>query len=186
MDNNIFYVVAGSYTEFLGFILQKRQDPENKIKSYIFVDDPSRLRGISNIKGFYYGTFESRKDLEQIKTIIAASKVKKEPEPEEEPDTITKEIDVENWLDEQIKQHMADQKTVGTFFPQGVTNGTTGVTTAVELNDVRNDIILRIEQIERKLDALKLEFKNEQYAKTNKKESISGYDYWKSLNDDDA
>ena len=74
------YVVAGNYDEYKAYVKRKP-----RIEFYYkYVSSIDTLRGLSEIDGFYYGSYESRSDINEIKTainIIKARKVWGDPKP---------------------------------------------------------------------------------------------------------
>jgi hypothetical protein len=68
------FVVAGNYAEYKDHIARKGYDPFE----YVYVSDPMQLRGYIEIEGFYIGSYESRPDIDQIRTNIAFIKAKSE------------------------------------------------------------------------------------------------------------
>ena len=71
------FVVAGSHREYLEVIQKKRAEffseplvTEEIFPEYIYVSHVDVLRGRSEIEGFYYGTYWSRPDLNDIKFAI--------------------------------------------------------------------------------------------------------------------
>ena len=67
------YVVAGNYGEYKAYIKHKP-----RIEFYYrYVDSIDILRGLSDIDGFYYGTYESRHDINEIRAAIAIIKARK-------------------------------------------------------------------------------------------------------------
>ena len=65
------YIVSGTYEEYNEFVYKRRN--ENNI-SYVYVQHAMQLVGLSNIEGFYIGTYFKRPDIEEIKERIALSK----------------------------------------------------------------------------------------------------------------
>ena len=60
------YVVAGNYVQFLDYTKKKLKDDV----FYIYVTGPDQLRGLSEISGVFIGSFEERKDIEEIRLQI--------------------------------------------------------------------------------------------------------------------
>ena len=69
-----FYVVSGTLQEFLIYEASKRKDPTSRDKVFVYVQNADMLRGLKNIQGCYYGTYEDRDDIEAIRSIIATSR----------------------------------------------------------------------------------------------------------------
>lgn len=67
-----FYVVAGTHNEFLEYTKNKIDD-----KFYIYVSGVDKLRGLSEIEGCFYGSYKSRKDIQDIETQIKIIKSKR-------------------------------------------------------------------------------------------------------------
>ena len=65
------YIVSGTYEEYNEFVYKRRN--ENNI-SYVYVQHATQLVGLTNIEGFYIGTYFKRPDIEEIKQRIAISK----------------------------------------------------------------------------------------------------------------
>lgn len=66
------YIVAGNYNEYINYIKNKETNIE-----YIYVHNIKTLMGLTNIEGYYIGTYNSRKDIDDIKAMI--DMVKKYP-----------------------------------------------------------------------------------------------------------
>lgn len=60
------YVVAGNYSQFTNYVNKNLKDGV----FYIYVYGPDQLRGLSEISGVFIGTFEERKDIEEIRLQI--------------------------------------------------------------------------------------------------------------------
>jgi hypothetical protein len=67
------YIVSGTYEEYNEFVYKRRN--ENNI-SYVYVQHAMQLVGLSNIEGYYIGTYFKRPDIEEIKQRIALSKLR--------------------------------------------------------------------------------------------------------------
>lgn len=61
------FVVAGNYREYSEHIHKMRYNPNE----YVYVSDPIQLRGLTEIEGFYIGSYESRPGIEEIKQTIS-------------------------------------------------------------------------------------------------------------------
>ena len=70
------YIVAGNYDQYQEYIRKK-----NDINiEFIYVDSPNKIRGLSDIEGYYIGTYYNRPDIENIKEIIRITKAYKPAE----------------------------------------------------------------------------------------------------------
>ena len=67
-----YYIVAGTYNEFCNFC--KRNEHTGLF--YEYVVDYRMLMGLSDIKGFYVGTWRNRPDIDLIQSKIATIKAK--------------------------------------------------------------------------------------------------------------
>ena len=65
------YVVAGNNSEYLELVKMKPAEDRHR---YVFVNNLDKIRGLSKIEGVYYGTYASRKDIEEIQVMIKAIK----------------------------------------------------------------------------------------------------------------
>jgi hypothetical protein len=65
------YIVSGTYEEYNEFVYKRRNEVNT---SYVYVQHATQLVGLSNIEGFYIGTYFKRPDIEEIKQRIAISK----------------------------------------------------------------------------------------------------------------
>jgi len=65
------YIVAGNYEEYNEFMFRHRDNP-NEV--YVYVDSYTQLKGMTNIEGYYVGTYYKRGDIGAIKDIIKMSK----------------------------------------------------------------------------------------------------------------
>lgn len=61
------FIVAGTYAEYKDHIFNMGYSPQE----YVYVSDPIQLRGLTEIEGFYIGSYESRPDIDQIRANIA-------------------------------------------------------------------------------------------------------------------
>jgi hypothetical protein len=61
------FVVAGTYAEYIQHI-HKMGYNKNE---YVYVSDPIQLRGLTEIEGFFIGSYESRPGIEEIKQTIS-------------------------------------------------------------------------------------------------------------------
>jgi hypothetical protein len=69
--NEKIYVVAGTRWEAKGWIMQDIEkkyptNPSLTISHYVYVDSPSRLRGLNDPHGVFIGTWRSRNDIKEI------------------------------------------------------------------------------------------------------------------------
>lgn len=69
-----YYVIAGNYKEFQDFVIRKRMQGLNF--DYRHVGHPDQLQGLSRIQGCYTGTYQDRKDLQEIQERIAIIKTR--------------------------------------------------------------------------------------------------------------
>ena len=65
------YIVSGTYEEYNEFVYKRRNEVNT---SYVYVQHATQLVGLSNIEGFYIGTYFKRPDIEEIKQRIAIAK----------------------------------------------------------------------------------------------------------------
>lgn len=68
------YIVAGNYEQYVGYVNNKRKDTNNSNTDYLYVNNERDLRGVSNIEGYYIGTYYMREDISQIQDRIALLK----------------------------------------------------------------------------------------------------------------
>lgn len=73
-----FYVVAGTYTEYHHYVKERQSRPDFDGTQFAYVFDVSNLYGLTEIEGCFYGSYEKRKDYQQIKTQIETIKYLKE------------------------------------------------------------------------------------------------------------
>ena len=73
MNNDTYYIVAGSYGEFLRFT--ERNSHTGLF--YQYVETYNTIMGLDDIKGFYVGTWHTRPDIDLIQSRIAIIKSKK-------------------------------------------------------------------------------------------------------------
>jgi len=67
-----YYVIAGNFQEFQDFVIRKRV--QGLFFDYRHVGHPDQLRGLTEIRGCYTGTYQDRKDLQKIQEMIAIIK----------------------------------------------------------------------------------------------------------------
>jgi hypothetical protein len=72
MNKPIKYIVAGNYNEYQAYVRRKTRDQVY----YKYVSGVDRIRGLSEIDGYYIGTFYQRPDIEDIKVHINLIKSK--------------------------------------------------------------------------------------------------------------
>ena len=65
------YIVSGTYEEYNEFVYKRRNEVNT---SYVYVQHATQLVGLSNIEGFYIGTYFKRPDIDDIRERIALSK----------------------------------------------------------------------------------------------------------------
>ena len=85
------YIVSGTYEEYNEFVYKRRNENNT---SYVYVQHATQLTGLSNIEGYYIGTYFKRPDIEEIKERIALSKRSTDKEI-----SYTNEYSVENYFD---------------------------------------------------------------------------------------
>ena len=100
------YIVSGTYDEYNEFVYKRRNEVNT---SYVYVQHATQLTGLSNIEGFYIGTYFKRADIEEIKDKIAISKLRSANDIEinqlaerinaEKEISYTNEYSVENYFD---------------------------------------------------------------------------------------
>ena len=71
----IKYIVAGTSQEYEAWLRRKGLDR----RAYRYVTNPGMLRGMTNIQGFFIGTYLNRLDIEEIREQITVSKFKAQP-----------------------------------------------------------------------------------------------------------
>ncbi len=72
MNKPIKYIVAGNYNEYQAYVRRKTRDQVY----YKYVSGVDRIHGLSEIDGYYIGTFYQRPDIEDIKEHINIIKSK--------------------------------------------------------------------------------------------------------------
>jgi hypothetical protein len=65
------YIVSGTYEEYNEFVYKRRNEVNT---SYVYVQHATQLTGLSNVEGFYIGTYFKRPDIDDIKERISISK----------------------------------------------------------------------------------------------------------------
>lgn len=76
------YVVAGNYDEFLFNVKNKLQrlyaegDTRFTMSDFVYVSSVNQLRGLSTIKGYYYGSYMKRPDIAEIQNMIQIIKTR--------------------------------------------------------------------------------------------------------------
>jgi hypothetical protein len=65
------YIVSGTYEEYNEFVYKRRNEVNT---SYVYVQHATQLTGLSNIEGFYIGTYFKRPDIDDIRERIAIAK----------------------------------------------------------------------------------------------------------------
>ena len=65
------YIVSGTYEEYNEFVYKRRNEVNT---SYVYVQHATQLVGLSNIEGFYIGTYFKRPDIDDIRERIAIAK----------------------------------------------------------------------------------------------------------------
>lgn len=69
-----YFVIAGNYAEFQNFVIRKHI--QGLFFDYRYVGHPDQLRGLSQIRGCYVGTYANRQDLQEIQERIAIIKTR--------------------------------------------------------------------------------------------------------------
>lgn len=115
------YIVAGNYEQFRAYI-RKKNDINTE---YIYVDSPNKLKGLSEIEGYYIGTYYNRPDIQHIKEIIRITKAFKaynsipEFKPEYSVEFNAKDMEeyLKNWdtVKEEIKSYNSIDVNVNSF-----------------------------------------------------------------------
>ena len=85
------YIVSGTYEEYNEFVYKRRNEINT---SYVYVQHVTQLTGLSNIEGYYIGTYFKRADIEEIRERIALSKRSTDKDI-----SYTNEYSVENYFD---------------------------------------------------------------------------------------
>ena len=85
------YIVSGTYEEYNEFVYKRRNEVNT---SYVYVQHATQLVGLSNIEGYYIGTYFKRPDIEEIRERIALSKRLTDKDI-----SYTNEYSVENYFD---------------------------------------------------------------------------------------
>ena len=65
------YIVSGTYEEYNEFVYKRRNEVNT---SYVYVQHATQLTGLSNIEGYYIGTYYMREDISKIQDRIALLK----------------------------------------------------------------------------------------------------------------
>lgn len=98
------YVVAGNYDEFLFNVKNKLQrlyaegDTRFTMSDFVYVSSVDKLRGLSTIKGYYYGSYMKRPDIAEIQNMIQIIKTRFGVS---DAATLIKGLDIERiWIDE--------------------------------------------------------------------------------------
>lgn len=63
-----FYIVAGTPREFEDFVMKK--NIQGLYYKWKYVSSPDTIRGLSNIRGFYVGSYQERTDWPEIDVAI--------------------------------------------------------------------------------------------------------------------
>ena len=85
------YIVSGTYEEYNEFVYKRKNEVNT---SYVYVQHAMQLTGLSNIEGFYIGTYFKRPDIDDIRERIALSKRLTDKDI-----SYTNEYSVENYFD---------------------------------------------------------------------------------------
>lgn len=76
------HIVAGNFNEFKNYVDRKKKeywenpDSQKSIPNYRYVSSTESLKGLSEIQGFYIGTYKNRPDIKDIENSICAIKSK--------------------------------------------------------------------------------------------------------------
>lgn len=95
LEPPIEYIVAGNFGEYQNYVNRKIDEmdsPSAPKVLYRYVSDVNILRGLSEIRGLYIGSYAQRRDIEEIKQAIAVIKAKSNTDPwthKWTPDTVT-------------------------------------------------------------------------------------------------
>ena len=89
MKNVTKYVVAGNWNEFINYTKNRFDDDT----MYIYVNNVDVMRGLNKISGVFIGTFNTRPDIEEIKSMIQNIKTR---------NIITTNLIKEKFLEEEI------------------------------------------------------------------------------------
>ena len=68
------YIVAGNYEQYVSYVHNKRKDTNNSNTDYYYVNSAKDLAGLTNIEGYYIGTYYMREDISKIQDRIAILK----------------------------------------------------------------------------------------------------------------
>ena len=69
------YIVSGTYDEFLDYRNRKILEcTEPSVPEYVYVSDVTRIYGLDEIEGYYIGSYEQRKDINDIRWRITKIK----------------------------------------------------------------------------------------------------------------
>ena len=74
MSKDTKYIVAGNWNEFTNYTRNRVGDDT----MYIYFSGINIIRGLSDISGVFIGTFQSRPDIEEIKSQIQIIKSRKQ------------------------------------------------------------------------------------------------------------
>jgi hypothetical protein len=76
------YIVSGTYEQYKQYRAKKFEEflelpPTQDFKEfpdYVYVQHPENLKGVSNPKGFYIGTYKERPDIGHIQLLVCMAK----------------------------------------------------------------------------------------------------------------
>jgi hypothetical protein len=88
-DRERIYIVSGTYEEYKQYKTRKFEEflelpPTQEFvefPDYVYVQHPENLKGVSNPKGFYIGTYKERPDIGHIQLLVRMAKTKHDPLP---------------------------------------------------------------------------------------------------------
>lgn len=75
--NDKYFVICYNYEEFKNYTHKKLSDPINSslsLSNFIYVTGPQYIRGITDIKGYFYGRWREREDIIPIIETMITSK----------------------------------------------------------------------------------------------------------------
>jgi hypothetical protein len=69
-------VICGNHNEFQNFINKKTKELCNQgesisLSNFVYVSGVDRIRGISSMRGWFYGSWKDRPDIEQILLVLS-------------------------------------------------------------------------------------------------------------------
>lgn len=73
------FILAGNYAEFMRYCRERKIDTAERIRRFIYIDNPNSLAGIYGLTVIRIGTWSHRKDLEEIEDAIRLMQSRKAP-----------------------------------------------------------------------------------------------------------